>query len=1284
MVLQNRNFRANQKFFGRSILIWVSTAPLLLGQTPTTLTIASSADLSIYGQAVTLTASVNPAPATGRVTFYDGVTVLGTAKLAGGTGALSTILPAAGIRTIEARYAGSTVYAASTAPSFAQTVIAAPATTLHAPVGYPTANTINQHVAVADFNGDGKLDVVTNNNTILMGNGDGSFQPPIVYTSTSNSYSVAAGDFNGDGKPDFATAQIDGNVGVWLNKGDGTFQPPALYSIGAAPHDIVLGDFNNDGVIDVAVASRQGEAIGVGVLLGVGDGTFHPVVTYLAGRRQTALAIADFNGDGNADIVSVDSDDIDQVITVLLGVGDGTFQVAGYEQAAFPQYVATGDFNHDGRPDFAVVNHGGLSVFLGNGDGTFSAQSVPIFTPNTGGALYNGLAIADLDGDGNPDIAYTGSGAPTVGVYLGVGNGTFRGAVNFPAGSGAAGSVIAADFNGDGRTDLAVTTASTLQILLGGTGSFPSVATVSLPPAMGGVPYSATLSATGGTTPYSWSVSVGTPLVNLSSNGTIAGTPAPMTTLSGTNLFTAVVSGPNGTGYYSSQTLSISVAAAFQVFGEGVVGEVGVPYPWSLAATGGTPPYRNWAVTVGSLPPGLSLDPESGAFSGSPTAAGTFPFTVTVNDSSGLTSLPAAVSIFVIAAPTVSTQSLPNAVTGIPYSVALVGINGLAPYRNWTIGGGTLPPGLSLNAALGVISGTPTTVGTFSFSATMQDGAGLTSPPQSLSIVVNQGCVYAISSNGQVFPASGGSGTISITTAPSCSWNVSGQPSWITLTTSASGAGNGTVTLQIAPSSGGDQSATLLVAGQTYLVEQQALTIPGISFIGSMPHLVAEGGWLTTFTFLNKSTAAQTARTNLFSPAGAALQLPIALPQQSALNGDVLASSLDQVIAPNAQFIMQATGPPNVPYSEGSAQLKVTGMVGESVDGFAIFHFNPTNQEAVVPMETRNAASYILPFDNTNGVLTGVAIENISAQNASIPLTIRNDSGTTVSTGTLSLNALGHTSFVLSTPYSSTANIRGTVEFDTPTNGEISVLGIRYTAGTLTTIPVLADVGTSGGLMAHLASGAGWQTTFALVNAGTTAASATLNFYDNNGNPLSLPLTFPQNPNALAVLAPNWTQSIAPSASLWIQSDASAMGALLTGSAQLTTTGNVSGYAIFRYNPNGQEAVVPLESRNAGAYLIAFDNTNGTATGVAINAMSTQPVSVPVVVRDDSGNQITSSTIQLGANGHTSFTLAQQFPQTSGIRGTVEFDTPASAEISVLGIRSPPALTFTTLPPLSK
>ena len=124
---------------------------------------------------------------------------------------------------------------------------------------------------------------------------------------------------------------------------------------------------------------------------------------------------------------------------------------------------------------------------------------------------------------------------------------------------------------------------------------------------------------------------------------------------------------------------------------------------------------------------------------------------------------------------------------------------------------------------------------------------------------------------------------------------------------------------------------------------------------------------------------------------------------------------------------------------------------------------------------------------------------------------------------------------------------------------------------------------------------------------------------------------------------------------------------------------------IFRHN--NQEAVVTLESRNANAYLLAFDNTNGTFTGVAVNAVSAEQVNIPVVVRDDTGTQITADTITLAANGHYAFTLVtDKYPGTANIRGTIEFDKPANAQISALGIRIPAgaAHTFTTLPALAK
>jgi hypothetical protein len=142
---------------------------------------------------------------------------------------------------------------------------------------------------------------------------------------------------------------------------------------------------------------------------------------------------------------------------------------------------------------------------------------------------------------------------------------------------------------------------------------------------------------------------------------------------------------------------------------------------------------------------------------------------------------------------------------------------------------------------------------------------------------------------------------------------------------------------------------------------------------------------------------------------------------------------------------------------------------------------------------------------------------------------------------------------------------------------------------------------------------------------------------------------------------------------------------LLTGSAQLTTAGNISGFVIFRHND--QEAVVPLESRNANGYIIAFDNTNGTATGIAVNAVSAGPVQIPVTIRDSAGAPLGFDNLTLNANGHTQFTLGiDKYLSTANIRGTIEFNTPFGAHIGALGIRIPTgaAHTYTTLPALAK
>jgi hypothetical protein len=483
-----------------------------------------------------------------------------------------------------------------------------------------------------------------------------------------------------------------------------------------------------------------------------------------------------------------------------------------------------------------------------------------------------------------------------------------------------------------------------------------------------------------------------------------------------------------------------------------------------------------------------------------------------------------------------------------------------------------------------------------------------------------------------------------------------------------------------------DRSGTITVAGYTFTVEQQAISIPGLNFVGSMSQVNAEENWTTSFTLVNKGLAAATTRLSLFGDAidasgNGPLTLPLAFPQQTGSSGPLLAASFDRTLAANASLIVMTAGPQTPPVLVGSAQLAATG----AVDGFAIFHHIVTQQEAVVPLETRNASSYLLAFDNTGGVVLGVAVENVSAQTANIPVVIRDDTGTVISSGaSIALGGNGHTSFVLSTQYPATANLRGTIEFDTPAGGQISVLGQRFTPpnNALTTIPALANVGTNGGSIAEIASGGdGWESTFVLVNVGTSAAQATLNFFaDTTGAPLSIPLSFPQSGGGPSTMAPSVTQTLAAGAMLVVQSSGAPQ--LLIGSAQLSTAGQVSGFVIYRHN--NQEAVVPLESRNANAYLLAFDNTNSTFTGVAVNSVSTQAVSIPVIVRDDTGAQIATDMLNLAPNGHIQFTLVtDKYPATANIRGTLEFDTPANGQIGVVGFRIPPTQTYTSLPALA-
>lgn len=203
------------------------------------------------------------------------------------------------------------------------------------------------------------------------------------------------------------------------------------------------------------------------------------------------------------------------------------------------------------------------------------------------------------------------------------------------------------------------------------------------------------------------------------------------------------------------------------------------------------------------------------------------------------------------------------------------------------------------------------------------------------------------------------------------------------------------------------------------------------------------------------------------------------------------------------------------------------------------------------------------------------------------------------------------------------------------------------------------------GSMAQLASGGGWDTTLTLVNTGAAPGEALLNFFANDGGPLLLPLTLPQKSSSGSQVATTLDQTLNANSMLVIDSQQPSNPTAQVGSAQLLTTDTISGFAIFKYAPTGQEAVVPLETRNAPSYVLAFDNTGVLGTGVAITNVATQPANIPVIIRDDTGDQIATDTVSLTAQGHTSFMLTNNYAITAGKRGTVEFDTPTPGQMSV-------------------
>jgi hypothetical protein len=341
-------------------------------------------------------------------------------------------------------------------------------------------NILSDQVITADFNNDGVMDLavadaLSNKVSILLGNPDGTFGPPIIFQA-GYPVSIASGDMNGDGNQDLIIAEYGGTgngyVGVFLGDGTGHFKLFGAYQAGIEPISLTLADFNGDGNLDVAVANHGNDNLGESMMVFFGNGkgalghpTSYPFKVKDPGGPQS-VAAGDLAGKGRADLalgVSTVSKSNPSFVAIFLNDGTGKFKLSGkyFAGGDEPSAIAIADLNGDGRFDIAVAADDALGILLNMGGGQFG--KVAVYPTCSGCGNLDTLTIADFDVDGNLDVAVTGYYYDS--VFYGKGGGKFESAVRILGGPGK--SVASGEFGRDHAPDLAISgSASRVAVLL--------------------------------------------------------------------------------------------------------------------------------------------------------------------------------------------------------------------------------------------------------------------------------------------------------------------------------------------------------------------------------------------------------------------------------------------------------------------------------------------------------------------------------------------------------------------------------------------------------------------------------------------------------------------------------------------------------------------------------------------------------------------------------------------------------------------------------------------------
>lgn len=310
-------------------------------------------------------------------------------------------------------------------------------------------------VASADLNGDGIPDLATANKatdnvSIMLGKGDGTFLPASYFPAGSGPVAIAITDINGDDPRDVVTVDVASNdVALLLGNGDGTFRDPVRVAVGKAPQAVIVAFVNRDGIPDLMTVNA--ESNDMSILIGDRNGVFRPAVSFPVGDHPVAMTAGDLNADGQVDVVTVN--EVSGDVSILLGAGNGTFaKQDGISVGVRPSAVAITDINHDGRADLVVTESvtDEVSVLFGNGNDRFGSPQ-----RYTVGRTPVAVVTTDFNGDKLIDVIVANQGSDTVSVLLGTRDGTLISQPTLTTGQQPS-ALAVSDLNNDGALDVVI------------------------------------------------------------------------------------------------------------------------------------------------------------------------------------------------------------------------------------------------------------------------------------------------------------------------------------------------------------------------------------------------------------------------------------------------------------------------------------------------------------------------------------------------------------------------------------------------------------------------------------------------------------------------------------------------------------------------------------------------------------------------------------------------------------------------------------------------------------